>query len=68
MGGTEDKLEGAWDETKGKVKEAVGDATDDESTQAEGVGDQVKGKAEQAWGNVKDAAEDVKEGVEKAID
>jgi uncharacterized protein YjbJ (UPF0337 family) len=68
MGGVKDKAEGAWDETKGKVKEAVGDATDDESMQGEGVADQVKGKGEQAWGNVKEAAEDVKEGAKKALD
>jgi len=68
MGGVKDKAEGTWDETKGKVKEAVGDATDNEDLQGEGVADQVKGKAEQAWGNVKEAAEDVKEGVKKAVD
>jgi uncharacterized protein YjbJ (UPF0337 family) len=67
MGGAKNKLEGNWDEAKGKVKEAVGDATDDESTQADGVRDQVKGKGKQAWGNVKDAAEDVKEGVKRAV-
>lgn len=68
MGGTGDKVEGAWDETKGKVKEGVGDATDNERMEGEGVKDQVEGKAEQAWGNVKDAAEDVKEGVKRATD
>jgi uncharacterized protein YjbJ (UPF0337 family) len=68
MGDVKDKAEGAWDETKGKVKETVGDATDNEDLQGEGVADQVKGKAEQAWGNAKEAAEDVKEGVKKAVD
>ena len=68
MGGTGDKAEGAWDETKGKVKEAVGDATGDEETQAEGKTDQLKGKAEGVKGDVKDAGEKVKEGINKAFD
>lgn len=68
MGGTEDRAEGTWDETKGKVKEGVGDATGNESLEREGHADQAKGKAEQAKGHVKDAAEDVKEGVKDAMD
>jgi uncharacterized protein YjbJ (UPF0337 family) len=68
MGGTEDRTEGKWDEMKGKVKEGVGDATDNDSLEREGKADQVGGKAEQARGHVKDAAEDVREGVDKALD
>jgi uncharacterized protein YjbJ (UPF0337 family) len=68
MGGTDDRAAGAWDETKGKVKEAVGDATDDESMENEGKKDQVKGKTEQAVGHVKDAAENVREGIDSATD
>jgi uncharacterized protein YjbJ (UPF0337 family) len=60
MGGMGDKFEGKADELKGKVKEGVGDATDDRSMQAEGVGDQAEGKVEQAIGDAKDAWEDVR--------
>jgi uncharacterized protein YjbJ (UPF0337 family) len=64
----EDRAEGRWDETKGKVKEAVGDATDDERMEREGKTDQMRGKGEKAKGHVKDAAENVKEGVKGAFD
>ncbi len=65
---TEDRAEGRWDETKGKVKEAVGDATDNERMEREGKTDQVRGKGEQAKGHVKDAAQNVKDGVKDAFD
>jgi len=68
MGGTQDKAEGKIDELKGKVKEGVGDATDDERLEAEGETDQVKGKAKGVKGDVKDAGEKVKEGINKAFD
>jgi uncharacterized protein YjbJ (UPF0337 family) len=68
MSGTEDRTEGKWDELKGKVKEGVGDATDNESLEREGKQDQVGGKAEQAKGHVKDAADDIREGVDTALD
>ncbi len=60
MGGLDDKLEGKADELKGKVKEGVGDATDNERLRAEGVGDQASGKVEQAIGEAKDAWADVR--------
>jgi uncharacterized protein YjbJ (UPF0337 family) len=63
MGGSDDRAEGTWDETKGKVKEGVGKATDDEEMEREGRADQAKGGVKKAVGNVKDAAENVKEGV-----
>ena len=60
MGGLDDKLEGRADELKGKIKEGVGDATDNRDLQAEGVGDQAGGKVEQAIGEAKDAWSDVR--------
>jgi uncharacterized protein YjbJ (UPF0337 family) len=56
---TGDRIQGTIDETKGKAKQAWGDATDNPQTQAEGMADEAKGKAEKAWGNIKDAASDV---------
>lgn len=53
-----DKMAGKADELKGKVKEKVGDATDNHSLQAEGVGDQVSGNAKQAAGEVKESLSD----------
>ena len=60
MGGLDDKLEGKADVLKGKIKEGVGDATDNRDLQAEGVGDQASGKVEQAIGEAKDAWADVR--------
>jgi uncharacterized protein YjbJ (UPF0337 family) len=60
MGGFGDKVEGKADELSGKVKEGVGDATDNPDLQAEGVGDQAEGKVEQAIGDAKDAWNDVR--------
>jgi uncharacterized protein YjbJ (UPF0337 family) len=58
MAGEGDKAKGTWNEAKGKVKEGVGDATDNRSLQAEGLGDQVKGKAQRVKGEVKDEVDD----------
>lgn len=55
----ETKVEGFLDEAKGKIKQAWGETTNDQTTANSGAADQVKGHAEQAWGNVKDTAHDV---------
>ncbi len=51
----------AVDKAKGRVKEAVGDLTDDDELQRQG-------KADQAEGKVKEVVDDVKEKVEGLID
>jgi uncharacterized protein YjbJ (UPF0337 family) len=66
--GTGDKAEGKWDQVKGKVKEGVGDATDNPNLEDEGEKDQAKGKAKQAWGDAKNATEKVKESIKDAFD
>ncbi|HYI53153.1 MAG TPA: CsbD family protein [Microlunatus sp.] len=53
--GTDDKIDNKAEELKGKVKESVGDATDDRDLQAEGKTDQAKGNLKQAGEKVKDA-------------
>ncbi len=53
------KVEGLFDEAKGKVKQTFGESTNNQSVANEGAADQVKGHAEQTWGNVKDTAHDV---------
>lgn len=53
--GAEDKLSNAAESVKGKAKERIGDATDDESMQAEGKADQTKADLKQAGEKVKDA-------------
>ena len=51
-------VEGVFDQAKGKIKQAFGEATDNQSLANSGAADQVKGHAKEAWGNVKDAAHD----------
>ncbi len=54
--GTESTLKGKFDEVAGKVKQAFGEATHNDSVANDGAAQQVKGHAEQAWGSVKTAA------------
>jgi uncharacterized protein YjbJ (UPF0337 family) len=49
-----DRIEGAAEQAKGKVKEVVGKITGDSKTEAEGKADQVKGKIQNAVGGIKD--------------
>ncbi|MET0820155.1 MAG: CsbD family protein [Aeromicrobium sp.] len=53
--GLGDKISNAAEDAKGKLKEATGKATDDESLEAEGKGDQTKSDLKSAGENVKDA-------------
>ena len=61
-----DTAKGITDETKGRVKEAVGKATGNRRLQVEGKMDQAKGKVRKASGRVKRAARDVKQAVDRA--
>jgi uncharacterized protein YjbJ (UPF0337 family) len=51
----EDKAKNTAEQATGKVKEAAGKVTGDESLEAEGRGDQAKGNLKQAGEKVKDA-------------
>ena len=57
----QDQLEGKWDQATGKVKEGLGDATDNERMEREGQLDQAKG-------NVKEGIGNVREGIDDAVD
>ena len=54
---TKDKVEGAAHELKGKVKEKLGQATDDPNLEAEGTGEKVGGKIQKKVGDVKKVLE-----------
>ncbi|MCC2592965.1 CsbD family protein [Tessaracoccus sp. OS52] len=58
--GLGDKISNAAEETKGKIKESVGDATDNEQLEAEG-------RLEQGKANVKQGVEDVKDSASEAF-
>lgn len=53
------KAKGFFDEAKGKIKQAVGEALGDQSMANSGATDEVKGHAEQTWSSVKDAVHDL---------
>ena len=53
-----DRVKGAGQNLRGKVKEAAGKVTGDSKLKAEGKADQVAGKVRNAVGGVKDAIRD----------
>jgi uncharacterized protein YjbJ (UPF0337 family) len=53
--GADDKIDNKAEALKGKVKEGVGEATDDRDLQTEGQVDQAKGNLKQAGEKIKDA-------------
>lgn len=59
--GVVDKAKDKMQETKGEVKERVGDATDNRDLQAEGTKDKVAGNVKHAGEKAKDAVDDIKD-------
>nr|BFF24775.1 CsbD family protein [Glycomyces mayteni] len=62
-GGTEtmgafDKAKDQAEQMKGRAKEKVGDATDNDRLENEGRADELKGKAKEEWHDLKEKAED----------
>ena len=55
---TDDKLRNEGQDLKGKAKETMGQATDDEELEAAGKADQGKASLKQAGEKVKDAIKD----------
>ena len=51
--------DGAFDDGKGRIKEAAGDLTGDKDLQREGKVDQATGTVKDAVGDVADKAKDV---------
>ena len=56
------------DQAKGRVKQAVGDLTDDEQLKREGKVDELSGKVKGAFEDLKDKAEDAVDNVRDKID
>jgi uncharacterized protein YjbJ (UPF0337 family) len=57
--GTGDRMENSAEEAKGKLKQGLGEATDNERLQAEGKADETKGNLKNAGEDIKDAAKRV---------
>jgi len=49
-----DRIEGAVEQAKGKVKEVAGKVTGDSKLEGEGKADQVAGKVQNTIGGIKD--------------
>jgi uncharacterized protein YjbJ (UPF0337 family) len=49
-----DRIKGKWEQVKGEVKDRVGGATKDRSTQAEGILEKKKGEVREGYGEAKD--------------
>ncbi|SMO36755.1 CsbD family protein [Propioniciclava tarda] len=62
----DDKIRNAAEQAVGKVKEVVGDLTDNQRLEAEGRADVAAGKAKQAGEHVKDAAANAADDVRDA--
>ncbi len=58
MGEFTDKVKAAGNKVAGNVKEAIGDATDNERLEAEGQAQKAKGTAQDVSGSVKGALGD----------
>ena len=48
-----DEVEGKVDQTKGSIKEGLGNLTGDRDLQHEGQADQASGDVQEGWGKVK---------------
>ena len=64
-----DELEGKWDQAKGKTKETIGRAIDDDELEAEGRADHAGGKVEEGFGKARrkvgEAIEDVGDAIKR---
>ncbi len=58
MGIDRDRIEGSFEQAKGKAKETAGKATGDGKLEAEGKAQKIAGKAQNAFGGAKDAAKE----------
>lgn len=56
-----DRIEGSYDQAKGKVKEVAGKVTGDSKLETEGKADQVKGKVQNTIGGMKDSIKEATE-------
>lgn len=55
------------DQAKGKIKEAVGDLTDDDKLKSEGQADQLVGDAKETVKSVADKVDDVLDNIEQGL-
>ncbi len=61
-------MNGKIEETKGRVKEAIGDLTDNERLEREGRRDKAAGKVKQAADKVNDKVDDFVDAAKRRLD
>jgi uncharacterized protein YjbJ (UPF0337 family) len=54
---SQDRVEGTYDDLKGRGKSAWGELTDDDELKSEGAADKAKGAAKKAVADAKDAVD-----------
>ncbi|MGV9012223.1 MAG: CsbD family protein [Flavobacteriales bacterium] len=59
MSATTDKIEGNWNEMKGKLKQQYGQLTDNDLTYVEGKEDELYGRLQQKLGKTKDQVKEM---------
>lgn len=59
MGATMDKVQGNWNEIKGKLKQEYGDLTDNDLVFEEGKEDEMLGKLQKKLGKSKDEVKQI---------
>ena len=57
---------GKFDQMKGKMKQGLGEAMDNDRMANSGTMDQVKGHAKEAWGDTKDAARSASSDIDRS--
>jgi uncharacterized protein YjbJ (UPF0337 family) len=64
-----DEMEGKWDQAKGKTKETIGNALDDDDLAAEGRADNAGGNVKEGFGKARrkvgEAIEDVGDAISR---
>ena len=62
-----DEVEGQWEQTKGTVKEKIGEFTGDESLEAEGEVQNAEGATQETWGKFKRGVSETVDAVGDAV-
>ena len=65
---TNERIEGTFKDTKGRVKEGVGDATGNERMEREGQADQVEGKVQKGLADIQDTLQDAGDRISDEVD
>jgi len=62
-----DEVKGKWEQTKGTVKDKVGEVTGDRDLEAEGEAQHAGGEVQEGWGKVKRSVSEAIDDVADAV-